>query len=124
MSNVEASSSMMQNAALMTSIFVRAKGNNTIISLLIYRKPERDKSCYLLVQENSDDGTLCKTPLGYKEGKELKGLMTLKNFIDGGHEVSDGKILVCVKSIGGRKKCTYGIARLITTIGDFSAAQK
>ena len=68
--------------------------------------PERDNSCYFLVQENSDDGTLCKTPLGYKEGKELKGLMTLKSFIEGGYDVSNGKILVCVKSIGGRKKCT------------------
>ena len=45
------------------------------------------------------------TPLGYEEGKQLAGLMTLKNFVEGGHEVVDGKILVCVKSIGGRKKC-------------------
>ena len=31
--------------------------------------------------------------------------MTLKSFIEGGYDVPDGKILVCVKSIGGRKKC-------------------
>ena len=67
--------------------------------------PERDNSCYFLVQENSDDGTLCKMPMGYKENKELAGLMTLKNFIEGGYDVADGKILVCVKSISVKKKC-------------------
>ena len=69
--------------------------------------PERDNSCYFLVQEKSDEGVLCKTPLGYKDGKQLNGLITLKNFVDGGHEVAAAKILVCVKSIGGRKKCRY-----------------
>ena len=58
-----------------------------------------------MVQEQSDEGLVCKTPLGYRDGKQLDGLMTLKGFIEGGHEVADGKILVCVKSIGGRKKC-------------------
>lgn len=76
----------LQRASLVTSIF-----------------PERDNSCYFLVQE-SDDGTLCKMPLGYKENKELEGLMTLKNFIEGGYDVDDGKILVCVKSIGTKRK--------------------
>lgn len=67
--------------------------------------PERDNSCYFMVQEQSDDGVLFKTPLGYREGSAMDGLMTLKNFVEGGSEVADGKILVAVKSIGGRKKC-------------------
>ena len=58
-----------------------------------------------MVQEQSDEGVMCKNQLGYRDGKQLDGLMTLKGFIEGGHEVADGKILVCVKSIGGRKKC-------------------
>ena len=78
------------NATLMTSIF-----------------PEKDNSCYFLVQENSDDGTMCKMPAGYQDGKQLPGLMTLKNFVDGGSEVLDAKVLVCVKSIGGRKTCRH-----------------
>lgn len=87
-SNIESSTLTLQNASLVTSIF-----------------PERDNSCYFLLQEQSDEGVLCKTPLGYRDGKQLAGLITLKNYIDGGHEIADGKVLVCVKSIGGRKKC-------------------
>ncbi|MCJ1432732.1 hypothetical protein MMC27_002089 [Xylographa pallens] len=79
----------LQCASLVTSIF-----------------PERDSSCYFMVQDNSDTGTLCKTPLGCVDGKKLESLMTLKSFVEGGHEVDNGKILVCVKSIGGRKKLT------------------
>lgn len=87
-SNAESSSLTVRDASLVTSIF-----------------PERDNSCYFMVQEQSDEGVMCKTPLGYRDGKQLDGLMTLKSFIEGGHELADGKILVCVKSIGGRKKC-------------------
>ena len=82
----------LQHTSLVTSIF-----------------PERDNSCYFLVQEKGDEGVLCKTPLGYKDGKQLGGLITLKNFVDGGHEVAVGKVLVCVKSIGGRKRCKYDL---------------
>lgn len=67
--------------------------------------PERDNSCYILVQQENDDGTLCKTPLRYRAGKQLAGLMTLKNFVEGGNDVAEGKVLVCVKSIAGRRKC-------------------
>ena len=58
-----------------------------------------------MVQEKSDEGMMCKSPLGYRDGKQMDRLMMLKNFIEGGYELADGKILVCVKSIGGRKKC-------------------
>jgi len=67
--------------------------------------PEKDNSCYFLVQEKSDDGTMCKMPMGYLEGTQLPGLMTLKSFLKGGSEVRGAKVLVCVKSIGGRKTC-------------------
>ena len=57
-----------------------------------------------MVHENSDDDKLCKKPLGYRRGQPLPGLMTLQNFIDGGYDVIDAKILVVVKSIGAKKK--------------------
>lgn len=93
-SNAESGSPALQGAALVTSIF-----------------PERDNSCYFMVQEKSDEGVLCKTPLGYRDGKQLDGLITLQNYTNGGHEISGVKVLVCVKSIGGRKKCEYRHSR-------------
>lgn len=57
-----------------------------------------------MTHENSDQGVLCKTPLGYREGQALARLMTLKNFVDGGYDVIDGRMLLCVKSVGARKK--------------------
>ena len=87
-SNAESNALTVKDASLVTSIF-----------------PERDNSCYFMVQTQSDEGVMCKTPLGYRDGRQLDGLMTLKSFIEGGHELTDGKILVCVKSIGARKKC-------------------
>ena len=86
------STSVAGRASLVTSIF-----------------PEKDNSCYFLVQEQSDDGTFCKAPLGYREGEQLPGSMTLKSFVDGGAEVLGAKILLCVKSIGGRKTCNVAL---------------
>ena len=103
MANAESSSLTLKGALLKTSIF-----------------PERDNSCYLLVQKNSDDGTLCKVPHNYKVGKQLAGLMTLKNLVEGGHDVVEGKVLVCVKSIGGKRKgrsCVTGITPLLLMKG-------
>ena len=91
-SNTEPGSMTLQDASLVTSIF-----------------PERDNTCYFMIQEKSDEGVLCKTPLGYRDGKQLGGLITLKNFVDDGHEITDSKVLVCVKSIGGRKKCRCSV---------------
>ena len=87
-SNGESSTLTVRAASLVASIF-----------------PERHDNCYFMVQEQSDEGVLCKTPLGYHDGKQLERLVTLKSFIDGCHELADGKILVCIKSFGGRKKC-------------------
>ena len=43
-------------------------------------------------------------PLGYQSEKSLKDLMTLKRFITGETEGASAKVLVCVKSIGAKKK--------------------
>ena len=66
--------------------------------------PERDRSCHFMIHDASDQDTLCKTPLGYRKGQQLDSLMTLSGFLQGGYDVSDGKILVVVKSVGPRKK--------------------
>ncbi len=61
-----------------------------------------------MVHENSDNGTMYRLPLGYRRGFPLSGVMTLQNFVDGGSDVVDAKILVVVKSIGQRKRGTCG----------------
>jgi hypothetical protein len=68
--------------------------------------PEGERNCYFMVHESSDDGTRFKRPYGVRESKVLPGLMTLKSFTDGGYDIDEPKLLVCVKSIGARKKCT------------------
>lgn len=57
-----------------------------------------------MVHEKSDNGAMYRTPLGYREGRPLSGVMTLGNFNDGGYDVVGAKILVVVKSIGVKKK--------------------
>lgn len=58
-----------------------------------------------MVQADEDDRTLPTTPLGYCRDKQLPGLMTLMGFVEGGHDTAMARVLLCVKSIGGRKKC-------------------
>lgn len=65
--------------------------------------PERDRTCHLMVHENSDDGQMLRRPLGYRAGRPLSGAMTLQNFIDGGYDVMDAKILVVVNRVCARK---------------------
>lgn len=57
-----------------------------------------------MIHENSDDGTMCKRPLGYRKGRPMSNLMTLQNFIDGGYDVIGARVLVIVKSLGQRKR--------------------
>ena len=77
-----------------------------VAPLMVSIFPERDSSCHFMAQDQASDiGIICKTPLGHREGQPLAGLMTLQNFIEGGYEVAMPRILVCVKSIGARKKC-------------------
>ncbi|KAG9191038.1 hypothetical protein G6011_09126 [Alternaria panax] len=66
--------------------------------------PEGERNCHVMVHENSDDGKRFKRPYGVREGRLLTGLMTLKSFTNGGYDVEEPKLLVCVKSIGARKK--------------------
>jgi hypothetical protein len=65
--------------------------------------PERERSCHIMLHENSDNGTMFKRPFGWKDTEALPGLMTVKNFTDGGYDVDNCKMLVCVKSVGARK---------------------
>lgn len=58
-----------------------------------------------MIHENSDGG-MYRMPQAYRPGLPLNGLMTLQNFIDGGYDVIDAKILVVVKSVGAKKKST------------------
>jgi hypothetical protein len=68
--------------------------------------PRRDRNCHVMVHQNSDDGKMFDRPLGFREGVPLDRLMTVENFLDGGYDVTDGRILVVVKSVGAKKKIT------------------
>lgn len=105
MSHGEQASLAPSTAPLFTSIF-----------------PERERSCHLEIQEKGDDGTTYKKPYGYSDETEpMPGLMTLKNFSEGGYGVDDCKLLVCVKSIGARKKFTTktGYTSELVSLGVF-----
>jgi hypothetical protein len=86
-SNGEHSNLASNPAPLFTSIF-----------------PERDRSCHFLIHQNSDNGEQCKIPLGYHKAQPLSRLMTLDNFFNGGYDVAESQVLVCVKSIGAKKR--------------------
>ncbi|KAF2466043.1 uncharacterized protein BDR25DRAFT_336616 [Lindgomyces ingoldianus] len=83
--------------------------------------PERERSCYIMVHENSDDGTICKRPHNCKDTQTLPGLITVKNFTNGGYDIDDCKLLVCVRSIGAKKKFTNksGTTSELISIGVF-----
>jgi len=69
--------------------------------------PEGERNCHLMIHENSDDGTQCKRPYGCRDSQTMDGLMTLKGFTDGGYDVEEPKLLVCVRSIGAKKRCMF-----------------
>lgn len=67
--------------------------------------PGRVTSDHVLIHTTPSSDAICRTPLGYKKGQPLSGLMTVKSYLDTGHDgVTGAKLLVCVKSIGGKKK--------------------
>jgi hypothetical protein len=76
----------LPNPSLFTSIF-----------------PERDSSCNFIVHNPSDRKNLYKVPPGYN-GNHIPDLVTLKQYTEGGNEIPNAKILVCVKSISASKK--------------------
>lgn len=67
--------------------------------------PEAERNCHFMIHEASDDGTQFKRPFGVKDSRALSDLMTLKGFTDGGYDVPEVKLLVCVKTIGAQKSC-------------------
>lgn len=67
--------------------------------------PEGERHCRLMVHENSDNANRFKNPFNCEDLSTLPGSMTLKSFTDGGYDVDEPKLLVCVKSIGSRKRC-------------------
>lgn len=87
-SNGESSSLALTTAPLFTSIY-----------------PEGERNCHIIFHQNSDDGTIFRKPFIEKDEQALPGLMTLKNFMDGGYDVPNCKLLVCIKSIGANKTC-------------------
>jgi hypothetical protein len=61
--------------------------------------PEKDKNCHIRLLDNLETIQVCLKPLNYEST-----LMSLKEFAQGGFEVTDAKVLVIVKSISTRKK--------------------
>jgi hypothetical protein len=62
-----------------------------------------------MFHDHSDEGVQFKLPLGYNIGRaepvgESPELMTLKHFINGGHDVTNLRLLLCVKGVGARTK--------------------
>ncbi|KAL8995962.1 MAG: hypothetical protein Q9169_004409 [Polycauliona sp. 2 TL-2023] len=96
-------STLVSSAETSKSVTVSIQNAACMIDLY----PERDNSGCFMLHADNDDGTLSKTPLGCSGDKQIPGLMTLMAFIEGGHDLPMAKVLLCVKSIGGRKKCTW-----------------
>ena len=68
--------------------------------------PERDRTCYLMIQDEAERSDLYRPSTVNGNGSPpMPDLITLRGYIDGGHEVEVAKVLVCVKSIGTVKSC-------------------
>lgn len=84
-------------------------GAAAIPSVLVHANlfPGRVTSDHVTKFKNIPSKGLFCAPLDYRKGQPLQGLMTLDSYIGSGHDgVIGAKILVCVKSIGARKKIT------------------
>ena len=71
--------------------------------------PGRDASVNIIIHTHTVNADFSRHPLSFdlaEPNQPLPGLMTLKAFIEGGHEVPDVKILVAIKSIGAKKVIT------------------
>jgi hypothetical protein len=67
--------------------------------------PGRVTSDHVMIHTTLSSDSICRTPLGYKKDQPLPGLMAVKSYLDTGHDgVTGAKLLVCVKSIGSKKK--------------------
>lgn len=67
--------------------------------------PGRAGTTHINFHKFTDHVDLYRNPLGMRDGvaSELPGLMTLQAFLSSGYEYEDGKILVCVRSVGLRR---------------------
>ncbi|KAG0652657.1 hypothetical protein D0Z07_0242 [Hyphodiscus hymeniophilus] len=86
-----------------------AKANTTAIQGVLACAnlfPGRVTSDHVMIHTNSATDSICRTPLTYQRGRPLQGLITLDSYLgSGGHDGVVGvKILVCVKSIGPKKR--------------------
>lgn len=68
--------------------------------------PIRNTSDHLDLHHASETLTneLYRVPLHYTPGQAMSSLMTLHSYLAGGHEIPDARILVCVASIGPRRR--------------------
>jgi hypothetical protein len=67
--------------------------------------PGRVTSDHIIIHTTDSADGICRVPLDYHRGQPLQGLMTLNSYLGSGHDcVVEAKLLVCVKSIGARKR--------------------
>jgi len=69
--------------------------------------PGRNTSDHIMIHTTGGTAGICHIPIDYRKSQPLPGLMTLHNYVAGGNDgVNGAKILVCVKSIGAKRKIT------------------
>lgn len=78
--------------------------STTLASLTTSIFPERDRFCHFMIHLNSDEGVMYKTPLDFKQKEPLLGLVSLQSFMDGGFDIPNVKLLLCVKGVGAKKR--------------------
>jgi hypothetical protein len=87
-----------------------SKASTSVIpSVIVYANlfPGRVTSDHLMIHTTSSTDAICRMPLDYHKDQPLQGLMTLNSYAGSGHDgVPGAKILVCIKSIGARKRIT------------------
>ncbi|KAI1820596.1 hypothetical protein F4861DRAFT_54102 [Xylaria intraflava] len=70
--------------------------------------PSRNGATHIIFHldgADSEEHRLLRRPLEMDIGRHdyLPGLMTMKSFLTSGYDLADGKILVCVRSVGARR---------------------
>ncbi|TVY91344.1 hypothetical protein LAWI1_G003655, partial [Lachnellula willkommii] len=67
--------------------------------------PGRVTSDHIMIHTTLGTNALCHAPIGFRKGQPLPGLMALESWVRDGHDgVQGAKILVCVKSVGAKRK--------------------
>ncbi|KAK8089450.1 hypothetical protein PG997_004411 [Apiospora hydei] len=70
--------------------------------------PGRNQASHIVFHQDppgSREASMLRGPLEFDPEKpdDLRGLMTLRSFLDAGYDMGDAKVLVCVRSVGPRK---------------------